>query len=412
MHYLFKRKTGVLPVAISGLLTSSIVHADAVTNALTKGKAYGDIRLRYETVDQNNNLKDADALTIRSRVGYNSASVSGFSASLELEDSRTVAGFDSYNNTNGSKPEYSVIADPETTELDQAFLQYQSDSLTSRLGRQVLTYDNHRFVGHVGWRQDRQTFDGISFIYSPLKELTVNYAYLEQRNRIFAEEKDIDSKDHLLNVIYNTPIGKVTGYSYILEEDTDAGLGFDTYGIRFSGETKGTATGCVKILYTVEYTTQKKSSKGTADKEADYYSIEGGIAANEMTVKLGYEVLGADDGGYGFTTPLATLHKFNGWADQFLATPNEGLVDTYISISGKLVGGTWELIYHDFSADDGSAVSDDFGNELDVSYTKAFGKNYSAGVKYAAYSADDAANNGAKSFVDTDKVWVWLGAKF
>ena len=28
-------------------------------------------------------------------------------------------------------------------------------------------------------------------------------------------------------------------------------------------------------------------------------------------------------------TPLATLHKFNGWADLFLTTPNAGLEDAY-----------------------------------------------------------------------------------
>jgi len=35
-------------------------------------------------------------------------------------------------------------------------------------------------------------------------------------------------------------------------------------------------------------------------------------------------------------------------------------------------------------------------------------KTYSAGIKYAAYSAGDV---GAGK-VDTDKLWVWLGLKF
>jgi hypothetical protein len=109
---------------------------------------------------------------------------------------------------------------------------------------------------------------------------------------------------------------------------------------------------------------------------------------------------------------LATLHKFNGWADQFLTTPDEGLVDMYASVSGKLLGGQWAVVYHDFSADEDSAISDDFGDEIDVSYTMGFGKHYYAGVKYAAYSAEDPANNGANNFADTDKFWIWAGAKF
>ena len=41
----------------------------------------------------------------------------------------------------------------------------------------------------------------------------------------------------------------------------------------------------------------------------------------------GYEVLGADDGAAltSFQTPLATLHKFQGWADKFLTTPPNGI---------------------------------------------------------------------------------------
>jgi hypothetical protein len=33
----------------------------------------------------------------------------------------------------------------------------------------------------------------------------------------------------------------------------------------------------------------------------------------------------------GFTTPLATLHKFQGWADKFLTTPVNGLADLYVN---------------------------------------------------------------------------------
>ena len=65
----------------------------------------------------------------------------------------------------------------------------------------------------------------------------------------------------------------------------------------------------------------------------------------------------------------------------------------------------WLSAYHEFDADEGSA---DYGDELDISFAKSFGKHYSAGVKYAAYSAGDASTGK----VDTDKVWLWLGAKF
>lgn len=402
-------------LVVSSLLATTAVfsqHAmsDTIAEALSSGTAYGDFRLRFEAVEDDSAKKDADVLMLRSLLGYKTGDVSGFSALVEFEDSRTVASVADYNNTNGSGAEYSVIADPETTELDQAYIQYKAGGLTSKLGRQVLTYDNHRFIGHVGWRQDRQTFDGMSFKYAT-EGVSVDYAYLEQRNRIFGEEKDIDSSDHLLNLSYQTPIGKMTAYSYLLEQDDNTELAFDTYGLRISGTQK---SGDMALLYNAEYATQEKSKQGASDKDADYYLIEGGAVIAGITGKLGYEVLGSDDGSYGFSTPLATLHKFNGWADQFLATPDQGLVDMYASVSGNALGGKWTVAYHDYSADDDTNTIDDLGDEINLVYAKKFGKHYNAGIKYASYSAKDIASVGgnAKSYTDTDKLWLWVGAKF
>jgi hypothetical protein len=99
------------------------------------------------------------------------------------------------------------------------------------------------------------------------------------------------------------------------------------------------------------------------------------------------------------------LHKFNGWADQFLGTPAQGLVDTSVTLAGKLAGGGWTVVYHDFEADEASDTIDELGSEIDLSYARKYGKHYSAGVKYAAYS-------GASDRKDADKLWLWVGVKF
>lgn len=392
-------------VASSAMSTQALASADDITAALTGGTVYGDFNLRYEHVDQD--LKEtAKALTLRSRLGYNTAQFQGFSATVEFEDSRVVADVDKYEQHPLARPAgytpngRAVIADPETTELDQAYLQYKVSDFTFKAGRQVLTYDNHRFVGHVGWRQDRQTFDAFTVNYALSKDLEINYAFLGQRNRIFAEISDVNSKDHLVNIGYKTGLGKVTAYSYLLEEDNGTDNSLDTYGLRFAGSTA--IDDSMKALYALEYAYQENEVAGITE-ESEYYLVEGGLEVAGITGTLGYEVLGDSDGA-SFQTPLATLHKFNGWADMFLTPAQyaDGLTDLYISLAGKLAGGKWEIAYHDFEADKGSA---DLGSELDISYGKGFGKNYSAGVKYAAYSAGD-------TLVDTDKVWLWLGAKF
>jgi len=386
--------------------SSSAIAAGSITEAITSGEANIDLRLRYENVDQNNAVDDADALTLRTRLGYTTGSFNGFSAKIEVEDVSVIGGVDDYTvGPTGFNPgEYSVIADPESTEVDQAYLKYTNEYVTAKLGRQVITHDGHRFIGHVGWRQDRQTFDALTVSGKLVNDVKLKYGYISKRNRIFAEEADIQSKDHLLNASYVTPIGKLTGYAYLLEVDNDTNNSLDTYGVSFKGTKK---LDKMKFLYHLEYADQKNETSATKF-DAEYTFIEGGISAAGLTAKVGYEVLGSDNSAYGFSTPLATLHKFNGWADQFLATPAQGLVDTYASLSGKAFKGKWAIVYHDYEADDSTATVDDLGDEINLLYAKKFSKNYSGGIKYASYDSGDAA----AGKVDTDKLWIWASASF
>ncbi len=402
-----KLQSVLLNVTMAGIvvLPSTPIFAEELDQLWRHGKAYADLRLRQESVSQDNALKDASALTLRSRLGYATGAYQNVSATLEVEDSRIVAGRGDYSvGPTGYQPgQYSVIADPETTELDQGFLQYKSKVVAAKLGRQVITYDNHRFVGHVGWRQDRQTFDALTIALSPLEKLKLNYAFIKQRNRIFAEEADVDAKDHLLNASFQSAVGKLTGYSYLLEvEETGASL--DTLGVRFTGKHKAGGAG---FLYGAEFARQK-SKTDASEFSANYSLLEAGVSVVGVTAKLAYEVLGSDEGNYGFSTPLATLHKFNGWADQFLATPAQGLRDLTLSLSGKLLTGKWMIAYHDYKADSETAAVSDLGKELNASYSLKFAKYYSVGLKLATYTAGDAA----VGKVDTDKAWFWLGASF
>lgn len=395
------------PMALS-MGTAHGAETDSLASAITNGKASINLNLRYEAVEQDNALKDADALTLRTRLNYTTAEFNGFSSVVEFEDSRVVAGMDDYNDGLGYQPGYSVIADPETTELDQGYVQYKNQGFTAKAGRQALMFDGQRFVGDVGWRQDRQTFDGVMLGYQFTDAFKLDYMYVSQRNRIFAEDRDLDAKDHLINASLKTDLGLLSAYSYLLEVDNNTDNALDTYGVRFGGEKPlKDAT----LLYALEYATQD-ADNAASSYSANYYALEVGAGFSGITTKLGYEVLGSDDGLYGFATPLATLHKFNGWADQFLNTPKEGLVDMYALVSVPVGGGAFTLVYHRFEteseADESSATVDDLGSEIDLVFTLPVAKHYTLGVKYAAYNAGDAD----AGIVDTDKVWLWGSAAF
>ncbi len=384
---------------------TSTVTAESFTEALVGGKVNFDARLRLEIVDQDNALKDAEALTVRTRLGYETGKFYKFWAFGEFEDVRDV-GIDDYNSTDNGKTEYSVIADPEVTEVNQGYLGYGGiPGTVLKWGRQRIIYDNARFIGNVGWRQNEQTYDGITFVNTSLPSTTFSYAYITQVNRIFGEDNDnvpgqFEMSNHFVNLAYDGfGFGKFVGYGYFLEFDEAPETSNQTLGLRFSGDTALAEK--AKLLYALEYATQSDYDDGSSDIDADYYLAELGLGIKGVTGKLGYELL-EGDGTYAFSTPLATVHAFNGWADQFLITPLDGLVDVYASVGGKLKGVKLLAVYHDFSADNGD---DDYGTEWNFLAAKKFAKHYTLGVKYATYDADDFS-------VDTDKFWLWGQAKF
>ena len=112
--------------------------------------------------------------------------------------------------------------------------------------------------------------------------------------------------------------------------------------------------------------------------------------------------MASDNGTIGFSTPLATAHAFNGWADAFLGTPADGLEDMYAWIGYMLPGGVpLKILYHDFSAEDGG---NDYGNEVNVLATKKLGKYFSLLAKAALYQDGDDGRAGRTRY--------WLQAAF
>jgi hypothetical protein len=395
----YRAKTCFRLTALVTALTAA--NFSSAADDKSDAKFYGDFRLRYESVSQDNALSDADALTLRARIGYVTDTVNGFSAVIEGEANVEIIDDFSVPPAGVRPGQFSVIADSETEEIDQAYVKYSSDGFSAKVGRQIFTLDGHRFVGHVGWRQDRQTFDGVVINYTPSDKVTLNASYITKRNRIFADQADLDSKDAILHTSYKTAFGKVTGYAYLLEVDNGLPNSLDTYGINFSGSKKAADT---TLLYSVELATQETNDLF----DTEYMLLEGGAVLNGITAKLGYELLGSDNGQKGFATPLATGHKFNGWADQFLSTPNAGLEDIYLSVSGTLAGGKWLATVHKFSTDESLNGADDLGDEINLQYTRKLSERIAGGVKLANYSAGEAVFKK----VDTDKFWLWASVKF
>ena len=402
-----KNALHVLTAIISLACTAPMVSAKSITESLQQGSvAKVNFRTRYEDVSEDG-LKDSDALTLRSRLSFQSGAWNGFGFSAEFDDVTDLTNDVDYRTApagDPNNPGTAVIADPEGTEVNQAFISYTSFNNQIKYGRQRLILDNARFVGNVGWRQNEQTYDGISFTNKSIRYTNVTYAYIKNVNRVFGEDNpsqgDHNHDSHIVNISYTGfDAGKLIGYAYLLDVENPIaakGLSSDTFGVRWQSAVDN------MFAYNLEYA--KQTNAGAAERfGADYILAEGVINVSRFVFTLGYEVLGSDDGLYGFATPLATLHAFQGWADKFLNTPVTGIEDIYFNASLNAFNAQFLFSYHQFDSDKGGL---DYGDEIDLSVTKKFGPVMLT-AKYADFSMGEVV-----AFKDTTKFWVMLDWNF
>lgn len=437
-------------MAVSALMTMQAAVADDLWRALTDGKPDLYLRYRFENVDdgQKPKLADAYANTLRSALGYSTGLYHGFGLYAQLEDVR-VLGDEKFNDGGGNGfVSRAVVVDPEGTEIQQANLRYRGLPKTQLwLGRQEIEHRQaplHRHVGNILWRQNWQTFDALRMVNDSVPALHVDYAYVWNVNRIFGEDNrladraDFSVDGHLIDLTYRgIPYSTLEPYAYLLDfgDNRLAGtraLSTATYGARLQGayDVVGWAA---KILYTAEFAHQEDyGDDNPVEISVNYYLGELGMSKlinhrwlESVTLKGSYEVLGGDGGvpvgkgkiGRAFQTPLGTNHAFQGWADRFLTTPADGIVDVYGTLALKIAGANLAVIYHDFSAD-----NDDYnyGNEWNVQLTRPILMHYTVGIKYARYEASgnatNLARNGAssagKQAYDLTKLWLWAELAF
>jgi len=403
---------GILSIS-TALSASAAVAQDGTTSfedVVKTVNPYVDIRYRYEHVDQDNPLRNANAHTARAKFGINPGEFHGFSFKVEGE-AIVDLGNAKFNDTTNGRTEFSVVADPEDVVFNQGYLQWKGGpGITAKAGRQALNLDNQRWIGSVGWRQNDQTLDAAYVTAKPFEGFSASYGYAWRVNRIFGPDNPNgiwrDNDIHLLRASYDIEnFGTLSTFGYLLDIPNAPGASNKTFGVRFAGAQK--LNDDFKLSYAVEYARQSEHGDNPLDFGLDYFSVQPGISYGPFTVKLGYEYLDGN-GQIGLQTPLATLHAFNGWADQFLVTPATGLEDISVDAVFKpsnvdwLKGTTFRFVYHDFSAASGGG---DYGSEYDALISKKFGKHFTVSAKYANYQSD-----GFK--VDTEKFWLTLGFKY
>jgi hypothetical protein len=177
-------------------------------------------RYRYEHVEDKGFTRRANANTLQTHLGYKSNIHHGVSGLIELENAHAV-GANDYNSTTNGRADLPTVADPENTELNQAYLSYHDlPGTVVSLGRQRLALDNQRYIGAVGFRQNEQTFDALTVINSSVPDLGLTYVYVKQVLRIFGDDNilgSLNSNSHVLHAVYSDlDIANIVGYAIFL----------------------------------------------------------------------------------------------------------------------------------------------------------------------------------------------------
>lgn len=379
---------------------------EGVVDAVKQGTVRLAFRYRYEFVDQEDIAADAHASTLRTVLGFRTAPLRGFDFLIEAENV-VVLGDDWYRDAGRSPRGNSVagrpvVADPAGTDINQVMVRYRGYDSDVRIGRQEIDIADQRFVGTVAWRQHHQTFAGASFSNSSIDGLSLRYVFNTQVYRVFGDK--VGTTNHFLHVRVDAGgVGTLRAYGILLDYDdlAFAGRSTNSFGAELAGSFP--LTDRMTAHYEAEYARQVDAAANPSQVRADYVHLMAGVGFSSwVTARVGWELLGGSERDGSFQTPLATLHKFNGWADKFLTTPTNGLEDSYVQLDGNVGPFAWTGVLHGFRADSGGAS---YGDEVDwqVSYRSPWQQTFA--FKGAYYAADTFS-------VDTLKLWLFTAYAF
>ena len=403
----------LMTVLQGGSLAAAQEASADLVEAVSKGAVILDLRARIEHVEQTGRPNDGEATTLRTRLGWQTATWNGLRALVEFEDVRRL-GPESHDTGLNGRTNYAQIFDPETTELNRLQLVWSPDpAFKATLGRQRINLDDQRFIGGSAWRQDEQTFDAAR-IDTRHGQFDATYIYIAHVNRVFEENQDWDSDSHVLTAGYSfaEPL-RLSGFIYALDLTSSTtpairNQSSQTWGAKVSGKIQA---GEFRFDYVATAARQTDYGSSLLDYELGFASAEAAVSHGALTARLAYDEL-EGTGTRGFSAPLGSLHAFNGWSDAFITngakTTVDGLRDANVTLTWN-TGVKWDYLsnliltarLHDFEAERTGA---DLGSELDLMATGSVTPQLSWLLKVADYDGPGTVPAPA----DRTKIWFGL----
>ena len=377
-----------------------------------------EIRPRYENKHgyktlQVTNADGANFISQRTRLnfGYKNEKLSMY---VSLQDVRVWGDVGTISNDGTSNALHEAWA--------EAIL---SDKVSLKIGRQEITYDDHRIFGSVGWAQKARSHDAFIFKFTPNNKNRIDIG-------IAINEINEDGVDDLYSiqhksfqyVWYHTKFNQLgvsflalnTGYEYIDISSGDQTIDYmQTIGPRITYKKNKINANIATYFQT--------GKKNDANLSALYYSGNFGYKVNEnFTLGIGYEYLSGknqDDSSAdikSFAPLFGTNHKFNGWMDYFYVGNHGGSVglsDINVTVAYKKNKFSAKIIPHFFSTaadvyNGSDKMEAKLGTEIDVTFGYKIAKDITLTAGYSQMFATDTMEQLKGGGKDETNSWSWI----
>lgn len=322
------------------------------------------------------------------------------------------------------------------TFLSEAWGQYFfTPKFSAKFGRQIISYDNQRFLGGLEWAQQGRRHDAFLFLYEDDAKKTKFHVGLA-----------INSDDDVAEPAYI----QAEGASFYSVGGSYKSMQYAWFNQKFNG-------GSVSLLAlnatyqnadSTNFSKQTLGALGKYDLGAvtvggDFYYQMGKIGANDVDamlaginltfktkitpLKLGIEYISGKDNTdadnttiTNFSPDFGTNHAHNGFMDYFFVGPangNVGVTDIYLKTKFKLKKGALTANFHEFLTGStrldalGDELSKPMGFEIDLVYGVPLTKGVKLNVGYSQMFGTEtliALRPGTEKLNN----WAWMMVTF
>ncbi len=297
-------------------------------------------------------------------------------------------------------------------------------SLSFKVGRQEIIYDDQRMFGSVNWVQQARRHDAFVAKYIPNKNnrLDIGFALNENSESLSNQDYTVPNNKAFQYIWYHTKLKNIS-LSFLALNN---GLVYDNAGTQ---ETAYNQTIGSRIVY----------AKSKLKTNASVYYQMGDIATSELkaynvaanmsykvgakfTVGLGVEYLSGTDMNTTGTTNnsfnpwFGTNHKFNGWMDYFYVGNHGnsvGLTDINAVISYKKDKFSAKIMPHLFAASadvyntSNEKMDASLGTEIDFTMAYKLNKESAISIGYSTLFATETMEV-LKAGSKNDNSWAWV----